>query len=131
MRKNEIPTFLFIHIREECVPSPGVVGVLYRQRRVEPVAAVACVVYDDAALQMLGVVFLVLHIFEQGIVFQRSFRVAVLCFRVEEEYLAVVHPYHKIDIEERLVALAVGVCYGVVLTSLVSVLVPLVYAFAV
>ena len=91
----------------------------------------ACVVYDDAALQMLGSVFPVLHIFEQGIVFQRSFRVAVLCFRVEEEDLAVVHPYHEIDIEERLVALAIGVGYGVVLTSLVSVLVPPVYAFAV
>ena len=84
MRKNEIPTFLFIHIREECVPSLRVVGVIYRQWRVEPVAAVIDVVHDDAALQMLGRVLLVLHIVEEGIVLLGSIRVAVLSFRVEE-----------------------------------------------
>ena len=47
---DEIPTFLFIHIREECVPSLRVVGVIYRQWRIEPVAAMIDVVNDYAAL---------------------------------------------------------------------------------
>ena len=130
MRKNEIPTFLFIHIWEECVPSSRVVGVIYRQWRVEPVAAVIDVVNDDAALQMLGRVFLVLHIVEEGIVLLGSIRVAVLGLRVEEEDLTVVHLYHEIHIEERLVALAVSVGHGIVLATAVAILIPPVYRVA-
>ena len=79
---------------------------------------------------MLGRVFLVLHIVEEGIVLLGSIGIAVLGLRVEEEDLTVVHLYHEIHIEERLVALAVSVGHGIVLATAVAILIPPVYRVA-
>ena len=84
-----------------------------------------------AATQVLVGVFLLLDVFQQGIVLLRCLGVAVLGLCVEKKHLAVLHPYHEIDIEERLHALTVGVWHGIVLPSGIAVLVPPVNRLAV
>src|SRR5574344_1282884 len=118
-----INLFLFIHIRIKCVPICRIASVFYRHWRIEPVACVI-VVYDDATFQMLVDVFLRLHVFEEGIVLLGSIGVAVLGLCVEEEDLTIVHADDEIHIEERFLALAVGVGNGIVFATLVAILIP-------
>ena len=108
-----------IHFWIKTIPLHDVGGILYFHRTILP-AAVS--LDDDAATQMLVLVFLARHIVDEGIVLLHRIGVAACTLGVEEEDLPILHADHKIYIEERLQASLVlvadtsscnnGGCYG-------------------
>ncbi len=73
-----------------------------RSGRIYPVAEV--IGYDDAAVELLALVFGKLHIIPEGVVLVRSLRVAVLRVSVEKEDINPVQWDNEVNLEKSFLA---------------------------